>query len=208
MTNKISVVVSILCEGTPEVMNTIQERFEVYVAITGYSVEEIMDDSNLLDELNRFINNELVNDLGLEYGSVIINIGYNNLLFLLTINMEKGLNIKEIIFNKREKEKKELIANILQGYCDEIYAIYEKHPETAIDILNGGFLSGVIYDILITREMKKYSFKNDIFDINRRDLKATILYWHQEHIIELVMRNLKQDKNQDPIYWKLKFTVI
>ncbi|EBS0794139.1 TPA: hypothetical protein OTQ61_004081 [Citrobacter koseri] len=78
MTNKISVVVSILCEGTPEVMNTIQERFEVYVAITGYSVEEIMDDSNLLDELNRFINNELVNDLGLEYGSVIINIGYNN----------------------------------------------------------------------------------------------------------------------------------
>ncbi|HCU2314746.1 TPA: hypothetical protein OUJ77_004839 [Klebsiella aerogenes] len=78
MTNKISVVVSILCEGPPEVMNTIQERFEVYVAITGYSVEEIMDDSNLLDELNRFINNELVNDLGLEYGSVIINIGYNN----------------------------------------------------------------------------------------------------------------------------------
>ncbi|HEA0263251.1 TPA: hypothetical protein RU610_004014 [Salmonella enterica] len=78
MTNKISVVVSILCEGTPEVMNTIQERFEVYVAITGYSVEEIMDDSNLLDELNRFINNELVNDLGLEYGSVIINIGYSN----------------------------------------------------------------------------------------------------------------------------------
>ncbi|ECT3983781.1 TPA: hypothetical protein JDJ86_003950 [Salmonella enterica subsp. houtenae] len=78
MTNKISVTVSMLCEETHEVMNTIQERFEVYVAITGYSVEEIMDDSNLLDELNRFINNELVNDLGLEYGSVIINIGYNN----------------------------------------------------------------------------------------------------------------------------------
>lgn len=78
MTNKISVTVSMLFEETPEVMSTIQERFEVYVAITGYSVEEIMDDSNLLDELNRFINNELVNDLGLEYGSVIINIGYNN----------------------------------------------------------------------------------------------------------------------------------
>ncbi|AKK82102.1 hypothetical protein PCW22_001706 [Salmonella enterica] len=78
MTNNISVTVSMLCEETPEVMNIIQERFEVYVAITRYSVEEIMDDSNLLDELNRFINNELVNDLGLEYGSVIINIGYNN----------------------------------------------------------------------------------------------------------------------------------
>ncbi|EPZ2982132.1 hypothetical protein ACXMRF_003100, partial [Escherichia coli] len=90
----------------------------------------------------------------------------------------------------------------------EIYSIYEKHPETAIDILNDGLLSGVIYDILVTREMKKYSIKNDVSDINRRALKATILYWHQEHIIELVMRNLKQDKNQDPIYWKLKFTVI
>ena len=78
MTNTISVAVSMLCEETPEVMNTIQERFEVYVAITGYSVEEIMDDHKLLDELNWFINNELVNDLGLEYGSVIINIGYNN----------------------------------------------------------------------------------------------------------------------------------
>lgn len=78
MTNKISVVVSVLCDGTPEVMNTIQERFEIFVAITGYSVEEIMDDNNILDELNRFINNELVDDLGLEYGCVIINIGYNN----------------------------------------------------------------------------------------------------------------------------------
>ncbi|MLB14268.1 hypothetical protein D6D51_22915 [Escherichia coli] len=116
--------------------------------------------------------------------------------------------MKDIIFNKREKEKNELIANILQGYCDEIYSIYEKHPETAIDILNDGLLSGVIYNILVTREMKKYSIKNDVSDINRRALKATILYWHQEHIIELVMRNLKQDKNQDPIYWKLKFTVI
>ncbi|EQA5681055.1 hypothetical protein ACX4EE_000829 [Cronobacter sakazakii] len=78
MTNKISIVVSVLCDGTPEVMNTIQERFEVYMVITGYSVEEIMDDRNLLDELNRFINNELVDDLGLEYGCVIINIVYNN----------------------------------------------------------------------------------------------------------------------------------
>ena len=78
MANTISVAVSMFCEESPKVMNDIQERFEIFVAITRYSVEEIMDDSNLLDELNRFINNELVNDLGLEYGSVIINIGYNN----------------------------------------------------------------------------------------------------------------------------------
>lgn len=78
MDNKISVVVSMLCEETPEVMNTIQEGFEVYMAITGYSVEEIMDDMSLLDELNRFINNELAGDCGLEYGSVIINNVYNN----------------------------------------------------------------------------------------------------------------------------------
>lgn len=116
--------------------------------------------------------------------------------------------MKEIIFNKSEEEKNELIANILQGYCEEIYTIYEKDPATGIDILNGGFLSGVIYDVLITREMNKYSIKKDVSDINRRDLKDTILYWHQEHIIELIMRNLKQDKNQDPVYWKLKVTVM
>lgn len=78
MTNKVSVVVSVLYDGPPEVMNTIQERCEIFVAITGYSVEEIMDDENILDELNRFINNELVDDLGLEYECVITNIGYNN----------------------------------------------------------------------------------------------------------------------------------
>lgn len=52
MTNTTSVAVSILCEETPKVMNAIQERFEIFVAITGYSVEEIMDDHKLLDELN------------------------------------------------------------------------------------------------------------------------------------------------------------
>ncbi|MBA0167830.1 hypothetical protein [Pectobacterium sp. CFBP8739] len=116
--------------------------------------------------------------------------------------------MKEIILNKNEEEQNELIANILQGYCDEIYGIYEKHPETAIDILNDGFMSSVIYDVLITREMKKCSIKNDVSDINRRDLKADILYWHQEHIIELVSKNINQDENQDPVYWKLKVTVV
>lgn len=120
----------------------------------------------------------------------------------------KGLKMKEIILNSNEETKNELIANILQVYCDEIYAIYEKHPETAIDILNDGFLSSITYDVLITREMKKYSIKNDVSDINRRDLKATILYWHQEHIIELVSKNINQDENEDPIYWKLKMTVV
>jgi len=48
--------------------------------------------------------------------------------------------------------------------------------------------------------MKKYSIKNKTFDINRRDLKITILYWHQEQIIELVSKNINQDENQDPVY--------
>jgi len=116
--------------------------------------------------------------------------------------------MKEIILNKSEKELNELIVNILQGYCDEIYGIYEKHHETAIDILKDGFMSSVIYDVLITREMKKYSIKNDVSGINRRDLKTAILYWHQEHIIELVSKNINQDENQDPVYWKLKMTVV
>lgn len=74
--------------------------------------------------------------------------------------------------------------------------------------MNDGFLLIVIYDVLITREMKKYSIKKDVSDINRRDLKASILYWHQEYISELVSKNINQDKNQDPVYWKLKMTVV
>ncbi|ECD6344506.1 hypothetical protein E2M60_24245 [Salmonella enterica subsp. enterica serovar Newport] len=78
MTNEISVVVSMLCEGTPNVMNTIQESFDVFVALSGYSVEEMIGDKNLIDALNRHVNNDLVDELDLEYGSVIINIGYKN----------------------------------------------------------------------------------------------------------------------------------
>lgn len=33
--------------------------------------------------------------------------------------------MKEIILNSYEETKNELVANILQGYCDEIYGIYE-----------------------------------------------------------------------------------
>ncbi|WP_394570846.1 hypothetical protein [Citrobacter amalonaticus] len=78
MTNKISVVVSMLCEGTPKVINTIQESFDVFVALSGDSLEEMIGDKNLIGVLNRHINNDLVDELDLEYGSVIINIVYNN----------------------------------------------------------------------------------------------------------------------------------
>ncbi|KHT08521.1 hypothetical protein RC91_00565 [Pectobacterium brasiliense] len=78
MTNKISVVASMLCEGTPKVMNTIQESLDVFVALSGYSVEEMVDNKHLIDALNRHINNDLVDELDLEYGSVIINVVYNN----------------------------------------------------------------------------------------------------------------------------------
>lgn len=35
--------------------------------------------------------------------------------------------MKEIVFNKSEKELNELIANILQGYCDERYIPFMKN---------------------------------------------------------------------------------
>lgn len=94
---------------------------------------------------------------------------------MLTTN-RKVDEMKDIILNSNDKTKNALVANILQAYCDEIYTIYEKDPGTAADILNSGFLSGVIYDLLITRCIEKYSIKNDVSDINRNDLKAAILY--------------------------------
>ncbi|EBJ1007927.1 hypothetical protein DO233_22780 [Salmonella enterica] len=77
MKNDISVVVSMLCERTPKTLSVIQESFNVFVALSGFPVEEIMMDKNLLDALNRYVNNDLVDKMGLEYGSVLINLVYN-----------------------------------------------------------------------------------------------------------------------------------
>ncbi|BEO62134.1 MULTISPECIES: hypothetical protein [Enterobacterales] len=76
MKNEISVVVSMVCEQTPKTLSVIQESFNVFVALSGYTIEEIMMDKNLLDALNRHVNNDLVDEMDLEYGSVIINLVY------------------------------------------------------------------------------------------------------------------------------------
>lgn len=77
MKNDISVVVSMLRERTPKTLSVIQESFNVFVALSGFPVEEIMMDKNLLDALNRYVNNDLVDEMGLEYGSELINLVYN-----------------------------------------------------------------------------------------------------------------------------------
>ncbi|EDX9625959.1 hypothetical protein GRY43_003473 [Salmonella enterica] len=77
MKNDISVVVSMLCERTPKTLSVIQESSNVFVALSGFPVEEIMMDKNLLDALNRYVNNDLVDEMGLKYGSVLINLVYN-----------------------------------------------------------------------------------------------------------------------------------
>ncbi|EEU6525206.1 hypothetical protein HER86_004321, partial [Salmonella enterica] len=61
----------------PKTLSVIQESFNVFVALSGFPVEEIMMDKNLLDALNRYVNNDLVDEMGLEYGSVLINLVYN-----------------------------------------------------------------------------------------------------------------------------------
>ncbi|WEJ91905.1 MAG: hypothetical protein P0Y63_13150 [Klebsiella huaxiensis] len=116
--------------------------------------------------------------------------------------------MKEIVLKSHDKTKNHLIANILQGFCDEIYTIHEEDPETATSILSWGIYSEAIYDVLITREMMKYSINNNISGVNRNDLKDEILHWHLEHIIDFVFKNINNDENQDPVYWKLKITVI
>ncbi|WP_299997917.1 hypothetical protein [uncultured Cedecea sp.] len=57
------------------------------------------------------------------------------------------------------------------------------------------FMPPPTYSVLITREMKKYSVKNDVSNISRRDLKTAILFWYKENIIELVSKNISQDNN-------------
>ncbi|CDM89787.1 hypothetical protein [Xenorhabdus bovienii] len=44
MKNDISIIVNMLCEKTPKVMNLIQESFDIFIALRVYSVEEVMND--------------------------------------------------------------------------------------------------------------------------------------------------------------------
>ena len=118
--------------------------------------------------------------------------------------------MKEIILNESNKMVVYFITNVLQGYCETIYSISEKQPETAMNILTGDMLSEILYDVLITCEVEDYVKSGrgkDVSEINMDKLKETILYWHKEHIIELVLKNIKPDDAEEHIYWKLKMTV-
>lgn len=118
--------------------------------------------------------------------------------------------MKEIVLNEKNETAVYLIAKVLQGYCETIYSIFEKEPETAITLLLGQMYSEILYDVLIAHEVEvcvKNGRYRDLTGINFDELKEKILYWHQEHIIELVLKNIKQDETDDPIYWKLKMTV-
>lgn len=128
----------------------------------------------------------------------------------LMFNLIKGISMKEIILNESNKMVVDFITNVLQGYCETIYSISEKKPETAMNILTGEMLSEILYDVLITCEVEDYVKSGrgkDVSEINMDKLKETILYWHKEHIIELVLKNIKPDDAEERIYWKLKMTV-
>lgn len=118
--------------------------------------------------------------------------------------------MKEIVLNEKSETVMHLISTVLQGYCETIYHINETEPETAMNILSGEMLSEIHYDILIAHEVEvcvKDERYKDLSDINFDELKEKILYWHKEHIIELVLKNINQNDTDGPVYWKLKMTV-
>ncbi|GKW19597.1 hypothetical protein PEC302107_13260 [Pectobacterium araliae] len=118
--------------------------------------------------------------------------------------------MKEIVLNEKSEVEIYLISTILQGYCEAIYNISEKEPETAMNILNGITWSEILYDVLIAHEIEeceREGIYKDLSGINVDEIKETILYWHKEHIIELVLKNIEQDDTDGPVYWKLKMTV-
>ncbi|WP_226100552.1 hypothetical protein [Dickeya oryzae] len=118
--------------------------------------------------------------------------------------------MKEIVLNEKNETVIYIISTVLQGYCETIYHINETEPETAMNILSGEMLSEILYDVLIAHEVEvcvKDERYKDLSDINFDELKEKILYWHKEHIIELVLKNIEQDGTDDRIYWKLKITV-
>lgn len=119
--------------------------------------------------------------------------------------------MKEIVLNEKSETVIHLISMVLQGYCETIYDINEKEPETAMNIVSGEILSEILYDVLIAHEVEVCANDErykDLSDINVNELKEKILYWHKEHVIELVLKNIEQDDTDDPVYWKLKMTVV
>jgi hypothetical protein len=118
--------------------------------------------------------------------------------------------MKEIVLNEKSETVILLISTVLQGYCETIYHINEKEPETARNIVSGEILSERLYDVLIAHEVEvrvKNGKYKDLIGVNFDELKEKILYWHKEHFIELVLKNIEQDGTDDRIYWKLKITV-
>lgn len=117
--------------------------------------------------------------------------------------------MKEIVLNEKSKTAMHLIPTVLQGYCETIYHINENAPEIAMNILTGEMLSEMLYDLLIACEVEgcvKSGRGKDVSENNMDELKETILYWHKEHIIELVLKNIKPYSDEERIYWKLKIT--
>lgn len=119
--------------------------------------------------------------------------------------------MKEIVLNEKSETVIHLISMVLQGYCETIYHINEKEPDTAMNIVSEEMLSAILYDVLIAHEAEvcakdeRYKY---LSEINFDELKETILYWHKEHIIELVLKNIEQDDTDGTVYWKLKMTVV
>ncbi|KHS78727.1 hypothetical protein [Pectobacterium carotovorum] len=118
--------------------------------------------------------------------------------------------MKEIVLNEKSETVIYIISTVLQGYCETIYHINETEPETAMNIVLGEILSEILYDVLIAHEVEvcvKDERYKDLSDINVDELKEKILYWHKEHIIELVLKNINQNDTDGPFYWKLKMRV-
>lgn len=115
--------------------------------------------------------------------------------------------MKEIVLNEKSETVIYFIASILKAYCEAIYDIYEDEPEIAMGILLRAEYSSRFYDVLITDEIKACSKRKALSDINLEELKRKIMYWHEEHIIALVLKNITQNETGERIYWKLKMTV-
>lgn len=115
--------------------------------------------------------------------------------------------MKEIVLNENSEMMIYLIACVLEAYCETIYNIYENESEIAMAILLGEEYSSMLYDVLIANEVKICSKDKALSDINFNELKKKIMYWHEKHIISLVLKNITQNENDERIYWKLKMTV-
>ncbi|MEE7535754.1 hypothetical protein IV503_29415 [Klebsiella huaxiensis] len=91
------------------------------------------------------------------------------------------------------------VAVVLMMYCNSIYYMMNEHYDTAVFFVQEKEAVDYILDDLIKDLMDDFDYYKDRCgkghekqeDINILELKEKVMLWHEQSVIDLVMKNLE-----------------